>query len=378
MGCGNMTNLCGALDFNNRAVDFSTLKRIRGSHGGGCAFINNEFGVLCDCITQRADEPIQPITVKYNNSLYTAAIIMDNAATGLESSTAQAVLEGYFEEGEDYFRRLDFSFALALYDGRCGELLLRKGYRGDKPLFYTVKEGTLYFSSSLRSLIRLYGGCVKISKQALTAHILAAPSSFPTGLFKDIRAVPSGGALICSALGQNLVLSSGTHTVCGDGADGELSHIPYTKKTDMRRILSDTMFAFGYPQFDCFLPSILAEIKEKKGSGVYSLNETVFSDYPEYAAERAETVGRSWGIDIRSAPQCDYLPTQRELKAIERAVDNLLDGMLSDASSPLCRIFDSELYERVWEQRDVYLRIRQKAMICQTQMWAQSFNLVFE
>ena len=373
-----MTNVCGALDFNNRAVDFSTLKRMRGSHGGGCAFINNEFGVLCDCVIQRADEAMQPVTVKYNNSLYTAAIIMDNAATGLETSTAQAVLEGYFEEGEDYFRRLDFSFALALYDGRCGELLLRKGYRGDKPLFYTVKEGTLYFSSSLRSLIRLYGGCVKISKQALSAHIIAAPSSFPTGLFKDIRAVPSGGALICSAFGQSPVLASGAHVFFTDGADKELSHTPYTKKKDMRRILSETMFAFGYPQFDCFFPSILDEIKEKKGSGIYSLNETLFNDFPEYAAERAEIIGRSWGIDIRPTEQCDYVPAQREIKAIERAVDNLLDSMLSDTSSPLCRIFDSELYERVWEQRDVYLRVRQKAMICQTQMWADSFNLVFE
>ena len=373
-----MTNLCGALDFNNRAVDFSTLKKIRSARGGGCAFINNEFGVLCDGNTLCANEIIQPVTVKYNNSLYTAAIIMDNAAKELESSTAQAILEGYFEEGEDYFRRLDFSFALVLYDGRCGELLLRKGYRGDKPLFYTVKEGTLYFSSSLRSLIRLYGGCVKISKQALAMHILSAPSVFPTGLFRDIRSVPSGGALICSAFGQSLVLSNGGHGFLGEGTECELSHTPYNKKTDMRRILSETLFAFGYPQFDCFLPSLLSEIKQKKGSGIYSLNEVLFVDFPEYAAERAEVIGRSWGIDIRTAGECNYTPLQKEIKAIERAVDCLLEEMLSDTSSPLCRIFESELYERVWEQSDVYLRIRQKAMICQTQIWAESFNLVFE
>ena len=373
-----MTNLCGALDFNNRAVDFSTLRKIRATRGGGCAFINNEFGVLCDGNIQDENEAMQPVTVRYNNSLYTAAIIMDNAARGLEASTAQAVLEGYFEEGEDYFRRLDFSFALALYDGRCGELLLRKGYRGDKPLFYTVKEGTLYFSSSIRSLIRLYGGCVKISKQALSSYILAEHSAFPTGLFKDIRSVPSGGALICSALGQSLVLSNGAHSFLSEGAEYELSHTPYNKKTDIRRILSETLFAFGYPQFDCFLPSLLSDIREKQGSGIYSLNEALFVDSPEYAAERAEVIGRSWGIDIRSAVECNYLPTQKEIKTIERAVDNLLDGMLADNSSPLCRIFESQLYERVWEEKDVYLRIRQKAMICQTQVWAESFNLVFE
>ena len=143
-------------------------------------------------------------------------------------------------------------------------------------------------------------------------------------------------------------------------------------------ILSETLFAFGYPQFDCFLPSLLSEIKQKKGSGIYSLNEVLFVDFPEYAAERAEVIGRSWGIDIRTAGECNYTPLQKEIKAIERAVDCLLEEMLSDTSSPLCRIFESELYERVWEQSDVYLRIRQKAMICQTQIWAESFNLVFE
>ena len=108
------------------------------------------------------------------------------------------------------------------------------------------------------------------------------------------------------------------------------------------------------------------------------MNEVLFVDFPEYAAERAEVIGRSWGIDIRTAGECNYTPLQKEIKAIERAVDCLLEEMLSDTSSPLCRIFESELYERVWEQSDVYLRIRQKAMICQTQIWAESFNLVFE
>lgn len=374
-----MIGFCGAIDFSHRAVDFSLLRRMCGLHSGGCAFINKEFGVLCDGGIGQADDSFQPVTVKYNNSLYTAAIVMDSAAKGLEASTAQALLEGYFEEGEEYFRRLDFSYALALYDGRCGELLLRKGYKGDKPLFYTLKEGTLYFASSLRPLIRLYGGCVRVSKKVLGEHILAEPSVMPSGLFCDISSVPSGGALLCSAFGQTLITGERCPSACSENYNGEIIHTPYTKRENIRRILTDTLFAFGYPQFDCFMPSLLSEIKNKAaGRGnAYGINEVLYSEYPEYAQERAERLGRTWGIDIRPSFELDYKPTQRELRAIEKAIDVVLDGIYADSMSVIHRIFDTELLACVAEEKRTSLRIRKKAMICQTQIWAESFNLVF-
>ena len=94
-----MVGFCGALDFPSRAVDFSNLKRMCGLHSGGCAFINREFGLLCDSVSE-TDDIMQPVTVRENNSLYTVAVIMDSAARGLEASTARAILEGYIEEGD--------------------------------------------------------------------------------------------------------------------------------------------------------------------------------------------------------------------------------------------------------------------------------------
>ncbi len=373
-----MIGFCGALDFAERAVDFSCLRRMCGLHSGGCAFLNREFGILCDTPWGDVGEGTQPVTVKYNNSLYTAAIIMDCEARGLETSTARAILEGYFEEGEEYFRRLDFSYALALYDGRCGELMLRKGYKGDKPLFYTLKDGALYFASSIKPLIRLYGGCVRVSVRLLSEHILSRPKALPTGLFCDIFSLPQGKGMICSVFGQSFTAGERSYGLFESGGDG--IYTPYPKKQDIRRLLTDALFAFGYPQFDCLMPSLLLEIMSRNKSGqresLCVCDELAFC-FPEYAAERAERLGRAWGMDIKPCVSIERGVSKRELRAMERSIDGLLDGIYADNSSVIHRIFDNELLARVSEQEDICLRIRQKAMLCQTQIWAESFNLVF-
>jgi asparagine synthetase B (glutamine-hydrolysing) len=140
VGCDVL--FCGALNFEDRAVSFSDLKKMYGPRRGGTAFVNREIGIICD-------SDVQPLTVSYNSSLYTAAIVSSLPIAQSTQNLAQSVLGGYFEEGDSYVRRMDFPFALALYDSRCGELLLSKGAVGDKALFYTQRDGTVYFASSI-------------------------------------------------------------------------------------------------------------------------------------------------------------------------------------------------------------------------------------
>ena len=367
-----MIGFCGALDITQRSVEFSLLRRMSGLHSTGCAFINKEFGVLCDGGWGQSGECFQPVTVKYNNSLYTAAMIMDIAARGLETSTAEAILEGYFEEGEEYFRRLDFSYALALYDGRCGELLLCKGYKGDKPLFYTVKDGATYFASSYLPLFRLYGGCIRVNKKTLISYVLSeAPRGLPDGLFCDIISLPPGGSLLCSAFGQSLVKGE---SAGADSSSGEILTSPYTRKKDIRRILTDALFAFGYPQFDSLMPSAVSSIKNcsAKECCLPSLDAPM-----TYLSERAERLGRAWGVDVRYALDSDFRQAGRELRAIEREIEDIFDGLCEDGTSIVNRVFSPEFLEIVRNQKALPQRIRQMALVCQTQIWGESFNIVF-
>ena len=46
--------------------------------------------------------------------------------------------------------------------------------------------------------------------------------------------------------------------------------------------------------------------------------------------------------------------------------------------SVIHRIFDRGIMDSVRNEKSLPTRIRRKAMICQTEIWEESFNLVFE
>lgn len=372
-----MIGFCGALDFEKNRVDFATLKKMCGIHGAGCAFINREFGILCSSDGSFEDNSLQPVTLRYNGSLYTAATVVPQSMRYEQGNTAQAVLEGYLEVGEEFIQRLDFPYALALYDGRRAELLIAKGHEGDMPLFYTVRDGTLYFASSLRPLIRLYGGCVRISGKALLSHVMGDCTPFPEGLFADISSVKRGQGLFCSRLTRDTVPTPcGVYPFCDrEKLSGYMPE--YVKKNDMKRILTDALFAFNYPQFDCLMPSLLPYISQMKEVGAKEIcvEDPLKDTYPEYSEERSRRLGEILNVDIRTVSAERQTQGARELRSIDRALDGLLDEYISSKRFP-SHVLGNGVIETVKECRSLPLRIRGKGMLIQTAMWFDVFNLI--
>lgn len=370
-----MNSFCGAFNLSHGSVDFSVLRRIREAQGGGCAFMNNEFGILCDgALESGQTEQCQPTTVKYNNFLYTSAIIMDKAATGLEVSTSFALLEGYLEEGERYFRRLDFSYALAMYDGRCGELILRKGYRGDKPLFYTLRDNTLYFSTSLQSIIKLYGGCVRVNKNSLDRFIFDTDVSRPPDLFYNIYSLGVGEMLVCSSFGCDVVSRDGAVSNIRGDIQRVVPYVAYTKGSDMHRILTDALFVFGYPQFDCCMPSLIRGVRMTDKGKAYGIDDGLYDEKSDYAVYRAERMGMTFGVDVYPLAEGKTRPTLRELRAMDKSLDRLLE----ESEGELERLFGRCRIDAVKNEKNIPLRIRRKGMMCQTVIWQEHFNVVFD
>ncbi len=362
-----MVGFCGALDFESRSVKFSVLKKMCGLHSTGCAFINKEFGILCD-----EYEGCEPLTVSYNNALYTAAVVAPKGQT----MCAQAILQGYFEEGEEYFRSIDFPFALALYDGRCGELTLAKGAEGDKALFYGMKDGVMYFASALRPLIRLYGGCVRVNADVLAGYIDGDYSGVPDNLFCDIRPLRSNTALVCSSFGHSIVpleLCGYAPKRCCD----EFEQIS-GKYTDMRHFLTEALFAFDYPQFDCYMPAICRQLEKNSAADIKVLRtyDCIPVRYSEYVNERNEQLGRLWGVDLKTTYSERSLIGKRELRKMEKQIDGILSGYLESAA--LRVILQKIPYEKINSESDIALRIRKKALLCQSGMWFEGFSLVFD
>ncbi len=371
-----MIGFCGTLDFESRAASFSELKRMCGLHGAGCAFVNGEFGIICDGADVFEESSLRPVTLSYNNALYTAAVI----SQGQAQYTAQAVLEGYLEEGEEFLHRLTFPYALVLYDSRCGELMLAKGAAGDKALFYTVKDGVLYFASALRPLIRLYGGCVRVNSSALTSYITGTYSPIPENLFCDIKVIKPSSALVCSCFGQACVPLASREYGRLRGGVGKYAELPIIKKADIRHALTAALFAFDYPQFDCIMPSLLPYIESVAREGgrcAYICDGSLELGAP-YATERAERLGRLWNVELYiGQSQSDAMPSKL-LKAMEKELDGILYEYKNGKHSILSKPCLADCQAVVAEQKDAQLRIRQKALLCQCAMWFDSFNLVID
>lgn len=65
----------------------------------------------------------------------------------------EVILVAYCEWGKDCVSRLNGMFAFALYDVRNQKVLLARDRAGEKPLFYSLADGTLRFASELKALM---------------------------------------------------------------------------------------------------------------------------------------------------------------------------------------------------------------------------------
>jgi asparagine synthase (glutamine-hydrolysing) len=68
-------------------------------------------------------------------------------------SDTEVILEAYLEWGDACIARLQGMFAFALHDVRRRRLLLARDRAGEKPLFYSWRQGRLAFASELKALM---------------------------------------------------------------------------------------------------------------------------------------------------------------------------------------------------------------------------------
>jgi asparagine synthase (glutamine-hydrolysing) len=103
-------------------------------------------------------------------------------------SDTEVVAHAYDEWGEDFLDVLEGMFALALWDGEQGRLILARDRMGQKPLYYTRCGGSLVFASELTAICQhpLVERSIDMSALSsyLTLEYVPAPSSILNGVFK--------------------------------------------------------------------------------------------------------------------------------------------------------------------------------------------------
>jgi asparagine synthase (glutamine-hydrolysing) len=95
--------------------------------------------------------------IVYNGEVYnTDELTADLRKRGYEFETTcdtEAILYTYMEYGSDCVKYLNGIFAFAVWDGLKNELFLARDRVGVKPLFYSIKNGTLVFGSEIKALL---------------------------------------------------------------------------------------------------------------------------------------------------------------------------------------------------------------------------------
>jgi asparagine synthase (glutamine-hydrolysing) len=109
----------------------------------------------------------------------------------------EMILDLYLRHGEDFAKRIDGSYGIAIHDGNRKKLILLRERLGYKPLFYFVTRDFIIFGSEIKAILGS-GLCKKtIDLRALNNFLSYGYVSSPDSLFESIRQVKPGHMIIC-------------------------------------------------------------------------------------------------------------------------------------------------------------------------------------
>lgn len=112
------------------------------------------------------------------------------------NSDTEVVLKSYLEWGIDGFRKFFGMFAIAIWDGRSGELLVARDRIGIKPLYYYYRDGNLLFSSELKALMAFESFKRDIDPEAIPLFLHYQYIPAPRTIFKETYKLHPGHYLI--------------------------------------------------------------------------------------------------------------------------------------------------------------------------------------
>jgi asparagine synthase (glutamine-hydrolysing) len=198
-----MCGIAGILHFDDRRpIDCSMLHRMtevlahRGPDGEGC-YANGQVGfghrrlAIIDLSTGAQPMVSGDLVIVFNGEIYNY-IELKRELTSLghsfaTSSDTEVILRAYDEWGIDCQQRLNGMWAFALWDCRQRSLLLSRDRIGEKPLFFSVRDGALFFGSEIKSILATglpYDRATNITHIYLSLGYVPAPYTFYSGISK--------------------------------------------------------------------------------------------------------------------------------------------------------------------------------------------------
>jgi asparagine synthase (glutamine-hydrolysing) len=107
-------------------------------------------------------QPIQnedgTVHVTYNGEIYNyRQLRLELEAHGHNfrtKSDTEVIVHSYEQYGEDFVKKLNGMFAIALWDSKQRKLILARDRMGIKPLYYTIQKNSLIFASEVKAILQ--------------------------------------------------------------------------------------------------------------------------------------------------------------------------------------------------------------------------------
>ncbi len=130
-------------------------------------------------------------TIVFNGEIYNMPRLREElekeGAAFRTSCDTEVIVLGYLYHGIDYVKQLNGIFSFCIWDESLEKLFLFRDRLGVKPLFYTIKQNTLIFSSELKGLLSYPDMEAIIDKEGLCEVLGLGPAkSYGKGVFKDV------------------------------------------------------------------------------------------------------------------------------------------------------------------------------------------------
>lgn len=146
--------------------------------------------------------------IVYNGEIYNLPILRNRLSEHnikiQTTSDTEILLLSFLTFGADFVRDVDGIFTFAIYDERHNTLSLFRDSFGVKPLFYTIHNGTLIFSSEPKGCLCFPGVTANLDSNGLNEILSLGPARNPgSGVFKDFHELLPGTYMTCSPYGQH-------------------------------------------------------------------------------------------------------------------------------------------------------------------------------
>ena len=130
-------------------------------------------------------------TIVYNGQLYNTkelrSELEENGFSFDSYSDTEVLLKSFIFWKYDVVKKLNGIFSFAIWDSKKNELFLARDHFGVKPLFYTLYNNTIIFSSEIKALFKYPGIEAKLDEQSIAELFGIGPArTAGIGIFKNI------------------------------------------------------------------------------------------------------------------------------------------------------------------------------------------------